>query len=166
MIYGLDCNSEYCKNDIMKLLQQLTELYSGENNEEICKVLGIDYSILDSDIPINKYYKEEMIYISDNPCTDVRIHLDTDTKLFLDILLLVTNKIVNEKNLIDSIIENWINSILLVTEKLSIETCGKHKHIHIKVGQDTWNNFTNVCKRKGLLVRNGFKMAVFDFLRR
>ena len=165
MIYGLDCNSEYCKNDIMKLLQELTILYSKGDHEEICKILNINCSVTDSDIPVYRYNKEGMIYIPDNPCIEVRIHLDEDTRLFLDTLLMVTNEIINEKNLVDLIIERWIVNILLVTEQLNIERYGKEKYIRVNTSQESWYDFVTVCKKKGIPVRNGLKMAIFDFLR-
>lgn len=152
------------------LLQDLITLYFKRDNESICNILGIEYnpdykSVIDEDryLFTDGRYSNEMAFISDeNPSIDIRIYIDIETKHVIDTLLMVTSRVIDDRNLMDCIIKNWIENTFTKTSKaVQVGECTKGK---LRVGERSWNNLLEVCKVRKLNAKDGFKTAVLAFL--
>ncbi len=163
--------------DLTEIIQYLITLHFKHDYESICKILNIRYnpdseSYIDenryriNDIPVNKYYKKGIIFIKDeNPVTLQRVKVDTETDYLLNVLLIITTHIIEESDIINLVIEKWIEGSIL-KNKLEIKntfTVGECNRPSIEVGKMTWNSLVKICKNNGIPIKNGFKMLIISY---
>ncbi len=170
--YDYNCNKE--KNKLELALQNLLSMYSRDDFVGISKMLNIGSEALKIELPMNRY-EDGMQYLpNNNKCSIVRVHVNANTEWCVDTLLITTTYIIDEKNLMDLIIKRWvglsfdIKSIVKNNEKNDKnESFNENfKYIHIKVGEKSWNSLLKRCKNYGILVRDGFGLAVESFLKK
>lgn len=163
--------------DLTEIIQHLITLYFDHNYVNIYKILKMKYepenepSIDErryrlNDIPVNKYYKSGMVFIKDeNPVIIQRVKIDEETNFLLNTLLMITSNIINESEIINIIIENWIKGSF-VKKKFEVEnifTVGKCSRFSIEVGQSSWNSLLKMCKNNRISIKNGFKMSIKQY---
>jgi len=161
--------NEDVKIDPTELMQNLIELYFDHNYEGISKILKIENSNRrKNNISSDVCYKKGMVFCEDdNPPTQVRIYVDNETKYILNTLQMISSNLIDEKKFTDVIIDRWIKNVgrtgLLRYDNIP-ETIGKETYVQLKVGKKSWNNLTIVCKNKGVLLKEGFKIAILNFI--
>jgi len=161
--------------NIEPLIQNLIDLYFKNDNEKICKMLGIEYdpdyksSIDESRYKLNneyKYHKENngMIFHNDeNPTTVERVNVDEETKYLLSILKTITTYVIDERYLIDDIIIKWTKNKTLINKierQTKVGECMLHK---IKAGEKNWGMLSKLCKNNGIPIKDGFKLSVMNY---
>ena len=157
------------KIDPIELLQSLITLYFDRKYDTIYQILRLEESNNHRDnVPSDKYYKKEMLFCKDeNPQIQVRIYVDKETKYILNTLLMVTSNLMDEKEFMDIIINRWIKDVK-VTGSLKYdnipEIVGKEIYSQLKVGKEIWNNLVMMCKNKGILLKEGLKIAILTFV--
>jgi len=155
--------------DPTETLQYLITLYFNHNYNNISKVLKIEnINKHQNNVPSDKYHKKGMIFCDDdNLLITVRINVDEEIKYPLNTLLMISSKSINEKEFISLIINKWIESTktygLLNRNKIP-KIIGKESYIQLKVGNRTWDDLLKSCRNKGILMKNGFKMSVLEYL--
>jgi len=151
-------------------LQNLVKLYFNHDYRSICNILRIEHNLSHNDDIINKYSKSEsgMIFHNDNnPSTNVRISVDEETRCILNTLIMVTSNSINERQLIDLMIEKWLKKVHIVgllSKNDMPKTIGNEHRIHIKLGKIWWNNLIKTCKNKNILVKEGFKLSILNYI--
>lgn len=167
--------------DYTETIQNLITLYFEHNYEDICKILNVKYnpdykSCIDekryniNNVPVNKYYNNGMIFYSDkNPVTLQRVKIDEETTYLLNTLLMTTTHIIDESDLINLIIEKWVEQSALKTvskikeETINIFTVGECTRSSIEVGKESWNSLIKICRNNRIALRNGFKMSLLSY---
>lgn len=176
---------EFIDNDINNTdftdtIQNLITLYFNRDYETICKLLNLEYNLsykqnkeldkeLEEERKSYKYErKERMIFSTDeNSQVSVRVYVDEETKFLLNSLLMITSNSIDEMELINSIIQDWIFNVNVIgrLKPNSIPiTVGKETFISIKVGKQRWNDLIMSCNNKCIIVKDGFKMALISYL--
>ena len=156
------------KVDPTELLQNLITLYFEHDYDSICKILKIEkYSYHQENVPSDRYYKKGMVFCEDkNHQIQARLHVDEETKYALNTLLMISSNSINEKIMIDLIIDKWtknVDVIGLLKSNNTPEIVGEKTYIKIKVGKEKWNDLVKSCKNKGISLKIGFKMAMSNF---
>jgi len=157
------------KIDLTEVLQNLITLYFDHRYDNICKILKIEKNYNhQSNIPLDRYYNKGMMFCEDdNPLIKVRINVDEEIKYPLNTLLMISSNLIDEKEFISLIIDRWIESTktygLLDKNKIP-KIIGKESYIQLKVGNRTWDDLSKSCRNKGILMKNGFKMSVLEYL--
>ncbi len=157
------------KVDPTKILQNLITLYFNHDYDSICKILKIEKSKNHRDnIPSDKYYKRGMIFCGDeNPRIQARVRVDDETKYALNTILMVSSNSIDEKGMIDIIIDKWIKNVQIVgllKSNYIPEIVGEETHIKLEVSKNKWNDLLLSCRNKGIPLKIGFKMAISNFL--
>ena len=163
--------------DLTETIQHLITLHFDHDYESICKILKIKYEFINephlderryklNNIPVYKYYNKGMTFLKDeNPVTIQRVKVDTETNYLLNVLLMTTTYIIEESDIINLVIEKWIEGNVL-KNKLEIKnifTVGECTRPSIEVGQTTWNSLVKICKNNGISIKNGFKMSIISY---
>lgn len=155
--------------DPTEILQNLITLYFDHEYDSICKILKIEKSNDNkNNIPSDRYYKKGMTFCEDeNPLIQVRINVDDEIKYPLNTLLMISSNLIDEKEFTSLIVDRWIKSTktygLMDRNKIT-KIIGKESYIQLKIGSRTWYDLSKSCKNKGILMKNGFKMSVLDYL--
>lgn len=155
--------------DPTEMLQTLITLYFDHKYNTISQILKLEKGKnLSNNISSNKYYNKGMKFCEDeNPPIQVRIYVDDEIKYPLDTLLMISSNSIDEKDFISLIINKWIDftkTYGLMNKNKIPKIVGKESYIQLKVGSRTWDNLTKSCRNKGILMKNGFKMAVLEYL--
>jgi len=161
-----------CKNvDLEEIIQTLILLHFKHDHEKICKILNLEHNpdYKKNNVPVYKFSAHGMIFLEDdNPITLQRIYVDKETKYILNTLQMVSLNIIDENRFTDVIINRWIKTVgktgLLKYDKTLIKIVGKESYIQLKVGKQTWDDLLHVCKNKDILLKEGFKIAVLNFI--
>ncbi len=157
--------------NLESILQNLTELYFDRKYKNICSILKIEHNLnYVGDELTYKYNKSEsgmIFYNNENPMIYTRVYIDKETKYILNTLLMVTSSSINEKEMLDLIINKWLKTIHLINmldEESIPKIIGKESYIQVKVSKKCWDDMLRVCKNKGISVKVGFKLAITDYL--
>jgi hypothetical protein len=159
--------------NIENILQNLIELYFDHKYKDICAILKIEYNPNHNknDEPVYKYDKSEegmIFYNNENPTIHARVYVNKDVKYILNTLLMTTSNLVNEKDIIDLIINKWIKNVHitgLLDSNIILNSKDEDEiRIQVKVSKNSWNNLTKACKNKNILVKTGFRMSIFNYL--
>ena len=155
-------------SNIENVLQKLTELYFNNKHNNICYILKLQQQLNHTHANY-KYNKENegMIFsVDENPLIDTRIVVDEETRYILNTLLMITSNLVNEGDVTNLMIEKWLknHTIGLIDKKDIPKTIGDEYRIHLKVSKKCWDKLTKSCKNKNILVKDGFKMTLLDYL--
>lgn len=169
-----------CENEILKVLENLLDLYLKEDFDSIIQILNLSsiISISDTEPRIYKYDKQEIQFVVErNPCIDVRIYLSNEDEFVLNTIQLVTSKRLNENELSNYILHKWITEnyfkslpIIEIKKFFKLNKINKDKdkknkkYIHLLVNEKNWEIFVKTCNNKGLLVQEGFYLALYNFI--
>lgn len=156
--------------DTTEILEHLVELYFKHDYEAIYKILKIEHNpnYIKNKKPTDKYYKKNIMLFSEdnNPLTQVRIHVDEETRNWINIILMISSSTSNEKDVISLIVNKWINKIgvLGILKNITVPEIDNTVYIHLEIRKDTWNDLSSLCKNKGITMKEGFKMSIVDYL--
>lgn len=165
--------------DFTYTIQNLITLYFNRDYESLCNILNLEYNpkykqekeaerVLEEERESYKYKDKGMSFSSDNnEQTSVRVYVDEEAKFLLNSLLMITSNSIDEKNLIDSIIQYWISNVNVIGRLKSNNippTVGKEAFVSLKVSKQRWNDLILACNNKCIIVKDGLKMALVCYL--
>ena len=159
------------KVDITKLLEHLVELHFDRDYDIICKILKIERDLNynkdeESTYKYNKQYG--MIFCKEDTAIQVRIHIDEETRNALNTILIASSDIINEKNMIDIIIDKWLKKVGVTGKIEDCDTIQFNKdnntYTQLRVGKKIWDKLLLSCKNKNISVKEGFKISLFNYL--
>ena len=159
------------KVDLIETLEHLIELYFNNDIESICKILKIEHNLNynKDEESTYKYNKQHgMIFCKEDTSIQIRVHVDEETRNILNTILVASSDIINEKIMIDTIIDKWLKKVG-VTGKL--KNCDilqvnedNNTYAQLTVDEKIWDKLLLSCKNKNIPVKKGFKMSLFNYL--
>lgn len=107
-----------------------------------------------------------MIFYDDEVFETVRIYMDNAVKRVLDVMFTISENVIEYRYITDIIVTEWNmkNVIPLYKNGIDIDISGELHFFPIEVRESAWKEFKSVAKHRGLMMRDGFKLAIVNFL--